>query len=518
MGSLIQTILHLIPQAFQEWLTVLLFLFLVYTAKFYYFYFTRYSPLPGPFPLPLIGTIYLYYEDLGTLFFKLQKKYGGLFELYNGPGRVIWVGDAQLIKKVHIPSTKTNFPFRSRKPWIDEISINTIGKGIFFNHNLESWKYNRRILTQTVMLPSFLRQFLKTTEMIFNEFEEYMLNLQKVNNNKEVDLSKWVVRIQSELSSRTTTGKPAYTLSSYYNQRLNNIKVPKIQPSEELINRLRSWLINAQFIYFLPKYLRYCPPFYYFQWKHNKNIQWLDEYLTSLIINRKKEIENTPKGETLGLDILTMLLCVNTERGQHLSRPGDEPDLPMDDDNLKQNLFDVIIASIDSSAHTTLITLYYILKDPVIRSKVYEEVDKIFGNDRSRPMNYEDLENSKYIEACVSESLRLLPTVPALFKQAVDDDNLGDFKFRGGQEFFIHYHYVHHDETYWSDPGSFKPERFLDKNNIDKSRYLPFGGGIRICPGRQMGLNTVKTIIALLFRKYTVDLVEPDAPDRKSVV
>ncbi|CAG8785571.1 21455_t:CDS:2, partial [Racocetra persica] len=217
------------------------------------------------------------------------------------------------------------------------------------------------------------------------------------------------------------------------------------------------------------------------------------------------------------LDILTILCTANTERGPQFNKPGDEPDEPMDDDNLKQNLFDVILASIDSSAHTTLIALYHICKDPAIKFKVCEEVDQIFGNDRSRPMTYNDLENLNYIEACISESLRLLPTVPALFKQATNDDYLGDFKYKGGQEFFINYHYVHHDETYWPDPTSFKPERFLDKN-FDKSTYLPFGGGIRVCPGRQMGLNTAKTLIALLLRNYTIDLVDPNAPLKKIYV
>ncbi|CAG8590110.1 517_t:CDS:2 [Racocetra fulgida] len=416
----------------------------------------------------------MYYGDLDTLFFNLQKKYGGLYEVYNGPERVIWIGDAKLIKKIHIPSTKTNFPFRSRKPWVDEVGIKTTGKGIFFNRNLESWKYNRRILSQTVALPSFLRQFFKTTELVFEEFDGYIGNLLNVNKNEEFDLSKWIVRILSELSSRSTTGRPAYTLSSYY-------------------NRLSSK--NSK-----------------------KNIQWLNNYLTDLIVNRRKEIANIPKDQVLSHDILTLLICANTERGPQFNKPGDEPDEPMGDDDIKQNLYDVIIASIDSSSHTILIALYHICKCPAVKSKVYEEVDRVLGNDRSSPMKYEDLEKLTYIEACISESMRMLPTVPVIFKQANNDDNLGDFKFKGGQEFFINYHYVHHDETYWPDPESFKPERFLENKNIDKISYMPFGGGIRICPGRQMGLNSAKTLIALIFKNYTVNLVEPDAPLKKSYI
>ncbi|CAG8790153.1 19969_t:CDS:2, partial [Racocetra fulgida] len=144
------------------WLTALLFAVLTYTAKYYYFYFTRPNPLPGPLPLPLIGNLYLSRSDMSMVFYKLQIKYGEFMEFYMGSQRKIWIGDPKLLKKIHNPSMKTNFPNRTDGPWLDEIGITN--RGIGLNNNLEYWRSNRTVLTQGLMVPSFLKQYLKEQE------------------------------------------------------------------------------------------------------------------------------------------------------------------------------------------------------------------------------------------------------------------------------------------------------------------------------------------------------------------
>ena len=55
-----------------------------------------------------------------------------------------------------------------------------------------------------------------------------------------------------------------------------------------------------------------------------------------------------------------------------------------------------------------------------------------------------------------------------------------------------------------------KLRRFLKESNreIVKNSFIPFGGGIRICPGRHMAMVVLKTLLILLYRKYDVELVD----------
>ena len=37
-----------------------------------------------------------------------------------------------------------------------------------------------------------------------------------------------------------------------------------------------------------------------------------------------------------------------------------------------------------------------------------------------------------------------------------------------------------------------------------------FGGGLRICPGRHLAMTEMKIIVAMIFRKYDLELATPD--------
>lgn len=72
---------------------------------------------------------------------------------------------------------------------------------------------------------------------------------------------------------------------------------------------------------------------------------------------------------------------------------------------------------------------------------------------------------------------------------------------------------IHRSPAYWTDPDTFNPDRWI--NNSDSKQfnsYYQFGGGVRVCPGRKIALAEVKTIIALLYRNYDIELVDKVSP------
>ncbi|CAG8633093.1 8987_t:CDS:2, partial [Diversispora eburnea] len=89
-------------------------------------------------------------------------------------------------------------------------------------------------------------------------------------------------------------------------------------------------------------------------------------------------------------------------------------------------------------------------------------------------------------------------------------------KWKAGQTFFVHMHAIQLSPKHWPEPEKFDPDRFM-KNSIEKNSFIPFGGGIRMCPGRHLAELKIKTLMASVFRKFDVSLVDPDAPLHKSV-
>ncbi|RIB12020.1 cytochrome P450 [Gigaspora rosea] len=513
MGSHIQLISSLTSLPFKEWLTNLFVVILLYIAKYYYTYFTRRNPLPGPFPFPLIGNIHLFHGELDNVFFKLQAKYGEMFEVFIGSERKIWLGNAKLIKKINDPSPKSNFPIRAKGSWINDMRVTD--KGIGLNTNLNSWRNNRMMVTKSIMVPSFLRQFVQEVEKFFDELDEYWL----VSGN-ELDFSKWIYKFENDLIIHTFTRKKTCAMAIYHNyisshnhttSHLEN----ELRQSEELVNRIHLWQNSIHFFFFIPKLIRsYVPPFNFYQLKYLKNIEWLDKHLTNIVKERRKEIENTPKNETLSSDILTLFICANTERSIRINKEDDDS-RPMADNEIMQLMLESITGSVNTAGSTLCFTIYLLCLNPVAKNKVYEEIDRIFCDDKTRPITYDDIIKMTYTEACIKESLRMIPIAPFLYKSSIKEDTIGGLNWKGGQEFFINCNYIHHNETHWSDPKSFIPDRFLDDKKIEENSHMPFGGGVRVCPGRHLGMANIKALMALIFRKYDIELVESEEPFKK---
>src|SRR6185312_13571535 len=66
---------------------------------------------------------------------------------------------------------------------------------------------------------------------------------------------------------------------------------------------------------------------------------------------------------------------------------------------------------------------------------------------------------------------------------------------------------IQNHQAHWSNPKEFKPERFLSQSeDIVPNSIQTFGGGLRICPGRQYGMLFTKIVLASLYNRYDIEL------------
>src|SRR5688572_29863999 len=88
--------------------SLLIIFIIIYVSQFYYRYFTRLNPLPGPFPLPILGNVH---QGIGIEFsdwlMLMHKKYGDIYEINLAGQRLIVLGRIDLIENM-IASFKKN--------------------------------------------------------------------------------------------------------------------------------------------------------------------------------------------------------------------------------------------------------------------------------------------------------------------------------------------------------------------------------------------------------------------------
>merc|ERR1712130_103547 len=71
----------------------------------------------------------------------------------------------------------------------------------------------------------------------------------------------------------------------------------------------------------------------------------------------------------------------------------------------------------------------------------------------------------------------------------------------------LHYA-INHDPRTWSQPGLFRPQRFLDNcGELKADTYLfPFQVGKRRCIGEELGRATTQLTLATLLQNFTLEL------------
>ncbi|XP_058837445.1 cytochrome P450 9e2-like isoform X2 [Topomyia yanbarensis] len=158
-------------------------------------------------------------------------------------------------------------------------------------------------------------------------------------------------------------------------------------------------------------------------------------------------------------------------------------------------------AGFDTVSTCLMFLIYELTVNSDIQQRLYEEVLQTAKELDGSPLGYETLQTMKYMDMCVSESLRLWPPIQAVDRLCVSDYSVDDgelhFTIEKGAGISIPIYGLHRDPKYFPDPDRFDPERFNNdnKSSINMAAYLPFGIGPRNCIGSRFALMEVKAIV-----------------------
>ncbi|KAF0496841.1 cytochrome P450 [Gigaspora margarita] len=437
-----------------------------------------------------------------------------MWEIYKGPIRTIWLARNDLFEKVFSPSTNSAFLIRAvSNSGLEE--FNTTKIGMTFNSDLKEWSYNRKFMSKAIMSPNFIKQVVEGTQDIFEVMEKCWQNLfENLGNDQIFNIHKWMLLATSESIILLTTHKRAYSIIDYYNKLLPtkkfDIPIGALEESENYIASIRTYIRAMEFFFTTPKIIRILPGVRQYAQRLIKNRDLLYEYLKIIIQERRKEIEKTLDKDFLTSDLLTSFLTANTSLD--ISNVSDETHVEhMSDEQICGNLIEVFAAGTDSVANSITFIIYYLAHYPKVKECVVKELETVFGRDPNYRFSSDDLSKLRYCEAVIKEVSRIFPSAPTTFRTSTKPVEIGGHHFPANLQFFIYIEGANNHPQHWTDPNTFNPDRFLDGSN---KVINTFGGGLRMCPGRNLSIIEILSFMVMLYRKYDIELVNMNAPIR----
>jgi cytochrome P450/ubiquinone/menaquinone biosynthesis C-methylase UbiE len=232
------------------------------------------------------------------------------------------------------------------------------------------------------------------------------------------------------------------------------------------IKRLRSTLVSVldmQTVLFLPNMLRrdlgrFSP---WGQFQHRLHVA--DALIYEEIALRRSEPDLEDR-----TDVLSLLL-----------RARDENDQPMTDVELRDELMTMLLAGHETTATGLAFAFDLLLRNPRVLHRLREELIA---------------EGDTYLDAVVSETLRLRPVIDANARTLTKPRTIGGWDLPAGIRVYPAIAVVHLREDLYPQPHEFRPERFID-GEAESYAWLPFGGGIRRCIGASLAQAEMAEVI-----------------------
>lgn len=180
------------------------------------------------------------------------------------------------------------------------------------------------------------------------------------------------------------------------------------------------------------------------------------------------------------------------------------------DERLRDQMVTMIFAGHDTTTTSLTFAFWALANHPDVREAFHAEVDELDG----RP-TMEDVESLEVTDRILTETLRLYPPVYALPRMAGQDVAVGGYKVPEESRVILPIRQIQRDSRFFDDPDEFRPSRWNSelRKKLHNFAYAPFGGGPRICIGREFALLEAKLAMATIGREYELYWLGENQPD-----
>ncbi|XP_038074775.1 cytochrome P450 2J6-like [Patiria miniata] len=413
---------------------------------------------PGPWGLPIVGSLLSLGANPHLTFLEMTKTYGNVFRVNLAGQRVVVVNGFEAVREALVKNASA-FAGRPKMPLFHRL---TEGQGIVSSDFGPIWREQRRFTLHTLRNFGFGK---KSFEVKITEEINHMLAAFKEKGSEPFHADHILEISASNVVSSLNFG------------RRFDYKDPQFQLLVDMIYRFSEIGTNAAAANFFPFLINLPLPNIREMFNINDIITG---FLTS-IIGQHKETYN-PVAQR---DFIDAYLGEIARRQQECLQ--DEVTASFTERYLYHILSDLIFAGTETMSSTLRWAILYMIVFPDVQEKIQAELDSVIAKDQLPCIG--DRKQLPYTEATLMEVQRManITALPYPHK-TTEDTELSGYSIPKDTPIYINLYSVHVDPTQWTEPEKFRPERFLDENRKVRNRpaLMPFSAGRRACPGENL--------------------------------
>ncbi|KAK1117079.1 hypothetical protein K0M31_017002 [Melipona bicolor] len=439
--------------------------------------------IPYAKPMPFLGNLWQVFVR-GLSFSEVIEKiynsnpdsrYVGFFE-FNTP--LLLIRDLELIKSIAVK----NFDHFPHHRLIFEPDLDPLFSKNLFSLRGERWKEIRQILTSAFTTSKMTSMFVLMRHRA-KDYGDYFASL-SADRSKEIELKDAFTKYFNDVSAGCAFGI-----------NVNSMKDPK----------------NRFYVYGKEASFETAQPFRAFA---GTKFPWLCRLLG--IRAFKQEIVDFFK------DLVVSTIKFREENGivcpdviqlmmENREKLGPGKELTIDDITAQAFIF--FLAGFETVSTLVCFTAYEIGINEEVQKRLQDEIDQVL-EDCNGEVTYEAINDMKYLEAVILESLRMYPPFPATgrvcakpFKLPPHVPGAKPYVVQQNESVCIPIYAIHHDPRYYPEPKYFNPDRFYEHSRqmFKSLSFLSFGLGPRMCIGNRFALLATKLLLFHIFAKCDLE-------------
>ncbi|KAM7358986.1 cytochrome P450 4d8-like [Cochliomyia hominivorax] len=445
--------------------------------------------IPGPFAFPIFGAVHLVNKLNPKTVLKtgieFRAKYGEIMKVCILNRLMIFSGDNELNEQLLANTTliTKHRNYGMLRPWL--------GTGLLLSDG-KKWHLRRKIIT-----PTFHFKILQQFTEVFDQQASILVEClaKNADGKRAFNVYPYICLATLDIIAETAMGTK---INAQTNSKL------EYTAAVEEMTKIIAWRflrlpLNNELIFTI------LHPFK--KIRQTQLIKILHNFTNNVIEERRRKLQTSPpeikdtKFGNKNIDgkhrmALLDVLLQSTIDGQ-----------PLTDEDIREEVDTFMFEGHDTTAVAISYTLFLLSRHSQIQNKVLVELSQIIGKKPVKPITVQELNELKYLECVIKESLRLYPPIPIIGREITHDfkykhSRLGDGVIPAGTEFYVAIFGMIENKTDADICYDFVPERHFAGNSYANFYFIPFSAGPRNCIGQKFAMLEIKMILTKILLEY----------------